>query len=241
MSVLDGLRSVLLVHAHPDDETIATGALTLELVARGISVDLVTCTRGEQGEVRSAVGPLASGQLVELRCRELAGARRDLGIARHAWLGEAPARVAGAEPTRYHDSGMRWIEPGLAGPAERCSAAAFTAQPADDETADLTALLRAWSPDLVVSYADDGGYGHPDHIRAQQIARAACAETGIAFAAFLPEPERGVEWIDASRHAPALRRALGNYASQLEVRDDGITHVGGQDEPLHLGGGLRRT
>lgn len=95
MSLLDGTDSVLFVHAHPDDETIATGALIAELVARGTRVFLLTATRGERGEV--VPGPLArlagTEELTRVREWELQRASETLGIGQQFWLGEPPARA----------------------------------------------------------------------------------------------------------------------------------------------------
>ena len=84
---------IAFIHAHPDDETLATGALIAWLVASGHEVSLLTATRGERGEV--VPGPLShlagTPALETHREGELAGALRVLGVARHAFLGDPPA------------------------------------------------------------------------------------------------------------------------------------------------------
>ena len=96
----DGAARVLFVHAHPDDETLASGGTLAALAAAGRDPVLVTLTRGEQGEV--VPGPFASLQgtpgLARHRETELAAALAMLGVAAHAFLGTAPARAAMARP-----------------------------------------------------------------------------------------------------------------------------------------------
>jgi N-acetyl-1-D-myo-inositol-2-amino-2-deoxy-alpha-D-glucopyranoside deacetylase len=136
-------------------------------------VTLVTCTLGEEGEV---IGPdlqllvtAEADQLGGYRMAERAAACAALGVTDHRYLGGAG---------RWRDSGMA-----LAGHGVRATARtalrprAFSAHEArDSEVAALVAVLRDVRPDVVVSYAEDGGYGHPDHIRAHEITVAAVAE-----------------------------------------------------------------
>lgn len=240
--VLTDVRSVLLVHAHPDDETLSTGALTLELVARGIVVRLVTATRGERGGV--VPGPLSAlagtEELTVVRSGELDAAARALGIARRFWLGEPPALAPGAPPRRYLDSGMEWIAPGLAGPARDVDPRAFTSVPLEQPVADLTALLGRLRPDLVISYDDGGGYGHPDHVRAYQVSRAACRAAGVPFRQVVTRPGPGAHWFTLEQHLPALTAALRCYPSQLTVDGTDVVHCGGQREAIVTSVGLRR-
>ena len=105
------LRTVLFVHAHPDDETLATGGLIAELAARGVRVAVLTAMRGEQGEV--VEGPLSAltgtPELTAHREGEVAAACATLGVRHHAFLGSPDARAAGRPPRRYTDSGMAWL------------------------------------------------------------------------------------------------------------------------------------
>lgn len=175
MSIISADDRVLVAHAHPDDETLATGVLLAELVAHGVPTAVVTATRGEQGEIVS--GSLPSGlspesitpsQLTEVREDELAAALAALGVADHCYLGQPPAAVGA--PHRYEDSGMVWIRPGLAGPAPNSRKSAFATQPIDKEVADFAAALDWFNPSLVISYDTGGGYGHPDHVRMREVA-----------------------------------------------------------------------
>lgn len=240
------VQRVLFVHAHPDDETLSTGALIVELVARGIRVDVVTCTRGERGEI--VPGPLShlagSPDFPAHRERELAGAIAVLGVTGHAFLGTPPACAAGRDPHRYADSGMRWIREGLAGPDRDVSPDAFTQQSDAEQVDDLLAYLDdAGRPDLIVSYDETGGYGHPDHVRAREVAEQAASRAGIRFAevvaerSALPDPDR--QWIDLQQNLPTVIEALRHHASQVTVDGADVIHSGGQRTPIQTSVGLR--
>lgn len=242
MSLLDGAGTVLLVHAHPDDETLSTGALAAELVARGRRVELLTATRGERGEV--VAGPLAhlegTEALAPHREGELRGACEELGIARLHWLGAPPARAAGLAPRRYRDSGMRWLRPGLAGPAADVTPDALCAAPLAEVAADIAALIGELRPALVVSYDPGGGYGHPDHVRVHDATVLACREHGAPFVEVLPEPADDGEWFVLEERRDAVERALRRHATQLSVRGAELVHSGGQVQPVPVAFGLRR-
>lgn len=240
-SLLDGCRSVLFVHAHPDDETITTGALIVELVRRGIRVSLVTATRGERGEV--VAGPLSGLEgttaLAAERERELGRATDALGIAERFWLGDAPARAATLLPRRYRDSGMEWVRPGLAGPARDVDGDALVRAPLAEVVADLRALLTHVTPTLVISYDNGGGYGHPDHVRAHEATVHASRQCGIRFAEIVALPGPDVEWFDLDDHRHSVTDALRAHASQLTVDGTEIVHSGGQREAITTAIGLR--
>ncbi|MEJ5915085.1 N-acetyl-1-D-myo-inositol-2-amino-2-deoxy-alpha-D-glucopyranoside deacetylase [Pseudokineococcus sp. 1T1Z-3] len=180
MESLDTPHRLLLVHAHPDDETLATGAtIAFYAAAAGTSVTLVTCTRGERGEVRAEV--LAEhpevehdeDALAELRVGELAAAAEALGLEDRRFLG---ADVGAT----YRDSGMAWApgadgEQGAAGtsaravPAPDASAGALSLAPLEEVAEHLARVLREVRPQVVVTDEPSGGYGHPDHVRAHEL------------------------------------------------------------------------
>ncbi len=240
-SVLHGVRVVLVVHAHPDDETISSGGLLVELVQRGTQVHLVTATRGERGEiVAGTLDPtLDEAELAHAREAELRGALDVLGVHRHWWLGEPPARSAGRSVRRYRDSGMTWVRPGLAGPSSDAGPDAFARESLDEPTDDLLALIRSIEPDLVISYAPDGGYGHPDHVRAHEVSWAAAQAASVRFAELTAEPGPDVEWFELDRHRARMTEALGHHRSQLTVDGDHLVHSGGQRQPIEPSLGLR--
>jgi N-acetyl-1-D-myo-inositol-2-amino-2-deoxy-alpha-D-glucopyranoside deacetylase len=168
---------LLAVHAHPDDETLATGALLATWAAAGEPVTLVTCTRGEQGEVIGAELAHLEGDgpaLAAHRELELAAALASLGVRDHLFLDQAaPREVADADslPVRYQDSGMAWAAPGIARAAAEADLpdGALVGVPLDEAAARLAAVLRARRPRVVVTYEPSGGYGHPDHVRAHEV------------------------------------------------------------------------
>ncbi|TFB46734.1 PIG-L deacetylase family protein [Cryobacterium tagatosivorans] len=241
MSILQGKPSVLFVHAHPDDETISTGALIAELSARGSRVFLLTATRGERGEV--VPGPLSglegTDALAQARESELQRAADALGISERFWLGQGPARAKGLRPRRYRDSGMTWLRPGLAGPADDVDEDALAPAPLPEVTADVAALIAQLRPSLVVSYDSGGGYGHPDHVRMHEAARSAGRARDTPFAEIVQAPTPDAEWFDLDARIDAVTAALHCHTSQLTVHGSDMVHSGGQREPIRTSVGLR--
>ncbi len=238
---LAGVRRALFVHAHPDDESLATGGLIALLVAQGVAVSLVTCTRGERGEV--VPGPLTplqgTAQLAPHRVSELAGACAALGIADRLFLGEPGARAARLPPRCYADSGMQWGPDGRAIAVDDSGPDAFTRAPFVEALADLLTVIdlrRAdtRAPELVVSYDELGGYGHPDHRRAARLAREAAAARGIRYLAVpAVESERpGDLRLDITPVLAIKRAALAAHATQLTLTADGYVLSGGQEHVL---------
>jgi len=156
---------ILLVHAHPDDETINNGATMAKYVAEGRHVTVVTCTAGEMGEVLvPELSHLAydnDGGLGEHRKGEIAAAMERLGVTDHRWLGGFG---------RFHDSGMAWHEDGHAVAAEVVPENAFWNADLAEAAHELVRVLREVRPQVVVTYDPFGGYGHPDHIQAHRVA-----------------------------------------------------------------------
>ncbi|GLU46804.1 1D-myo-inositol 2-acetamido-2-deoxy-alpha-D-glucopyranoside deacetylase [Nocardiopsis ansamitocini] len=152
---------MLLVHAHPDDESIVTGATMAAYAAQGVEVTLVTCTLGEEGEVIPAdLAHLAAdreGGLGEYRAGELAKACVALGVRDHRFLGGRG---------HYRDSGMM-------GADTNDHPASFWRADVEEAAHRLAAIIREVRPDVVVSYDENGGYGHPDHIQAHRVTKRA--------------------------------------------------------------------
>lgn len=226
---------VLFVHAHPDDETLATGGLIAELAARGVEVAVLTATRGEQGEVVD--GPLAhlagTPELTAHREGEVAAACATLGVRHHAFLGGPDARAAGLPPRRYTDSGMAWLDETetVAGPGDAAGPDSLTSADPAEVAADIAAYARAFGADAIVSYDAHGGYGHPDHVALHAPSRAAASEVGVPFreVASVADPD---DALDTPQHLPLLQEALRHYASQLTVDGVDVVHVGGQRQPI---------
>ena len=236
------VKRVAFVHAHPDDETLASGALIAHLADEGVSVSLLTATRGEMGGV--VPGPLSSlvgtPDLERRREAELAGAIDVLGVDHPAYLGMPPARAAGLEPRRYLDSGMQWLSDGVAGPADASDERSLCSADEAEAVADIVAFLRRANAEFAVSYDDDGGYGHPDHVRLHHLTKAAAAEVGIPYASLTPDEPKADLWVELERHRPRTVEALRHHRTQVTVHDDHrITHSGGQDDILITSVGLR--
>jgi N-acetyl-1-D-myo-inositol-2-amino-2-deoxy-alpha-D-glucopyranoside deacetylase len=156
-------RSLLLVHAHPDDESIGTGATMAKYAAEGARVTLVTCTLGELGEIiPPALRHLLPDELGEYRVGELARACEALGVSDHRFLGGAG---------RWRDSGMMGL-PGNDDP--RC----FWQADVNEAASALAAIVREVAADVIVTYDFNGFYGHPDHIQAHRVAWRAHQLTG---------------------------------------------------------------
>ncbi|MFD4031700.1 N-acetyl-1-D-myo-inositol-2-amino-2-deoxy-alpha-D-glucopyranoside deacetylase [Streptomyces sp. NPDC058637] len=154
-------RRLLLVHAHPDDESINNGATMARYAAEGAHVTLVTCTLGEEGEVIPPdLAHLAADRddtLGTHRVGELAAAMRELGVTDHRFLGG---------PGRYRDSGM-------AGTEQNHRPGAFRDADPDEAAGHLVEVIRSVRPQVLVTYDPDGGYGHPDHVQAHRVAMRA--------------------------------------------------------------------
>ena len=166
-------RRLLLVHAHPDDESIGNGATMARYAEQGDQVTLVTCTLGEEGEVIGAeLAHLAADRddaLGSHRIGELAAAMAALGVSDHRFLGG---------PGRYRDSGMMGVDSN-----ERPDC--FWQADLDEAAGHLVAVVREVRPQVLVTYDPDGGYGHPDHIQAHRVAMR--AHELAADPAFRPE------------------------------------------------------
>ncbi|MFF7367882.1 N-acetyl-1-D-myo-inositol-2-amino-2-deoxy-alpha-D-glucopyranoside deacetylase [Streptomyces tricolor] len=237
-------RRLLLVHAHPDDESINNGATMARYAAEGAHVTLVTCTLGERGEVippelRHLTGPALGAH----RRGELAAAAAALGVTDVRLLGGAG---------RYGDSGMTGLpdndDPGC-----------FWQADVDEAAGLLADVILEVRPQVLVTYDDNGGYGHPDHVQAHRVAMRAvdlAAERGhriakvywnrvprsVAEAAFarlqdeLPAlpfdksadvddvpgvvaDERITTAVDGTAHAAAKAAAMRAHATQIEVAE----------------------
>lgn len=235
--LLGDARSIVLVHAHPDDETLATGGLIAELADRGRHVAVLTATRGERGEiVPGTLDGLDAEQLADARVDEVVAAARTLGVRHGGFLGQPPARAAGAPPRRYTDSGMVWLDEAetLAGPGEDAGPDALSLADPDEIAADIAAYARDRDADVLISYDDHGGYGHPDHVALHEPTRRAAALLGIPFWEVSSDPDGPGATLETPRQLDRVTAALAHHASQLTVDGDEVVHVGGQRQPILL-------
>ncbi len=192
MTPLDFPRRLLLVHAHPDDETIGTGVTMARYVSEGALVTLVTCTLGEEGEVLvPELAHLAADkddQLGPHRIEELSAAMRRLGVRDHRFLGG---------PGRWRDSGMMGLPTN-----DRMDC--FWQADLDEATRELVAVMRETRPQVVITYDERGGYGHPDHIQAHRVGVAAFEASGDPGR----WPEMGEPWAPAKLYYSALPKSV---------------------------------
>jgi N-acetyl-1-D-myo-inositol-2-amino-2-deoxy-alpha-D-glucopyranoside deacetylase len=207
------------VHAHPDDECIATGATMAKYVADGAEVTLVTCTLGEEGEILlPELAHLAADQadaLGEHRQTELADAMHELGVTDWRLLGG---------PGRFRDSGMAGTPPN-----ERPDC--FWRTDLLVAATELVTVLREVRPQVVVTYDDFGGYGHPDHIQAHRITHyaVALAET-TSF-----RPDLGQAWTVDKVYWTAFPRSIlkaGIEAMRASGEVDGFAAMDPDDLPF---------
>ncbi|MEV0940968.1 PIG-L family deacetylase [Micromonospora wenchangensis] len=207
--------TLMAVHAHPDDEATSTGGVLARYAAEGITTVLVTCTDGGCGDGPGGVKPGDAGHdpaaVVAMRQAELEASCAALKVSHLETLG-------------YADSGMMgWSTNELPG--------AFWNTPVAEAAQRLAELIRRYRPDVVVTYDENGFYGHPDHIQAHRITMAAVEMTDIpakvywttvphtAFAEFgRVMKELGVDWAE-----PAETEGADGPGPQLGLPDDEIT------------------
>jgi N-acetyl-1-D-myo-inositol-2-amino-2-deoxy-alpha-D-glucopyranoside deacetylase len=155
-------KRLLLVHAHPDDETINNGVTMAKYAASGAQVTLVTCTRGEEGEVLvTELANLASDKddkLGEHREVELKDAMVQLGINDFRFLG-APNK--------------KWRDSGMMGTTQNDRGDVFWQADLDEASHELVKIILEIQPQVLITYDEFGGYGHPDHIKAHRVAMRA--------------------------------------------------------------------
>lgn len=205
--------TLLCVHPHPDDESIACGGVLARAADAGIRTVVVTCTAGEEGENLAGID-LGAEDLVAHRRRELAAALAELGVHQHHQLGYRDSGMLGSSGNQHPDS--------------------FHAVDLEAAALRLAAILRAEGPQVVVSDDEQGTYGHPDHVKAHQVTVRA-----VALAADVDAPLRGAPWQVAKRysHTLAKGRLLAAHRALLAAglaSPFGDAPAGGEDD-LPLG------
>jgi N-acetyl-1-D-myo-inositol-2-amino-2-deoxy-alpha-D-glucopyranoside deacetylase len=202
-------RLLLLVHAHPDDESIGTGATMAKYAAEGARVTLITCTLGELGEIiPPALQHLTPEELGEHRIGELEAACDALGVKDHRFLGGRG---------RWRDSGMMGTS---ANDDPRC----FWQADVDEAAAQLVTVIREVEPQVIVTYDANGFYGHPDHIQAHRVARRAYqlaadpARTSF-YATAAPGSAQVIARVDGTEYLNAKFAAMRAHATQITVSE----------------------
>jgi N-acetyl-1-D-myo-inositol-2-amino-2-deoxy-alpha-D-glucopyranoside deacetylase len=211
MTKSDG-RRLLLVHAHPDDESIGTGATMAKYAAGGAGVTLVTCTLGELGEIippeLAHLAWDADGGLGQYRIGELAAACAALGVTDHRFLGG---------PGKWRDSGMM-------GTPSNDSEGCFWRADVDEAARDLLAVIKEVRPQVMVTYDDNGFYGHPDHIQAHRVAwRAFELADGLVqkfYATAIPRSVLAEAMALIQQDAAAAQELGGTDFSRVESVDE---------------------
>jgi LmbE family N-acetylglucosaminyl deacetylase len=162
-SMIESPLTLMTVHAHPDDEATGTGGILARYADEGVRTVLVTCTDGQLGDGPGGVKPGEPGhdeaEVVRLRRAELEASCKVLGVGDLELLG-------------YRDSGMM-------GWPQNDDPGAFWGVSLEEASSRLAALMERYRPQVVVTYDEHGFYGHPDHIKANQITMAAAEATGI--------------------------------------------------------------
>lgn len=224
-------RRLVFVHAHPDDETLATGVSIAHHVRRGDDVTVLTCTLGDEGEVippeLAHLAPDAEDRLGAYRRGELWAATYRLG-ARGVLLADEEVETPGEGPAFFRDSGMAGT------PAnERPGALAYV--DLEEVVGRLAAALEALDPDIVVTYDATGGYGHPDHVRVHEATVAATARlprTPALYTVVTPRSwvTRDRRWVidtvgSVTGESPSLIPALDDEILPSAVDDETVTHV----------------
>jgi N-acetyl-1-D-myo-inositol-2-amino-2-deoxy-alpha-D-glucopyranoside deacetylase len=200
---------LLLVHAHPDDESIGTGATMARYAAEGAAVTLITCTLGEMGEIiPPSLGHLTPDQLGEYRIGELKAACAELGVTDHRFLGGQG---------RWRDSGMMGM-PSNEDP--RC----FWRASVDEAAAALASVMAEVRPDAIVTYDANGFYGHPDHIQAHRVSwrayEMACDRADVSFyATAAPDFTDVTTRVDATAYLDRKIAAMCAHATQITVNE----------------------
>lgn len=155
--------TLMAVHAHPDDEAIGTGGTLARYSAEGVRTVLVTCTNGEQGDAAGGTKPgeaaHSPADVAALRLSELQRSVETLGVSQLEMLG-------------YRDSGM-------AGWSANSDPGVFCNVPLGEASERIAALMLEYRPQVVLTYDENGGYGHPDHIQAHRATIAAAEQTGV--------------------------------------------------------------
>lgn len=169
---------LLLVHAHPDDECITTGALMAGYVDRGVGVTLVTCTLGEEGEV-----------LLEDLVHIASHAEDRLGDHRYTELAEAMS-ILGVDDWRLLGGRGRYRDSGMAGTPANDRPDCFWRADLREAATALVEVIREVRPQVAVTYDDFGGYGHPDHVQAHRVLTYAMALAQVPSF----RPDLGAAW-----------------------------------------------
>ncbi len=241
------MSGLLLVHAHPDDETITTGATMARYAAEGVPVALVTCTRGEEGEVIPAglsyLEDDRDGALGPYRVGELRRALAALDVENHWYLDDL-ASASVRTRLHYRDSGMAGTPP--AGHPD-----AFASADVEVAATALAELVDRLAPEAVVTYDPEGGYGHPDHVQAHRVLTRAVEISAFAvprvywvavprsaagdapgLTSMVMDDELVTTAVDGAAYLDRKVAALRAHATQVEVAEPDFALSNGIWQPI---------
>ena len=240
-------KRILLVHAHPDDESLFTGHVIADAMARGAEVYLLTLTRGERGKVKLADLKSLEGRNLEMGAFRTA----ELMTALDAYDTTTPSGESAkvqrefAGTRHYLDSGMRINAMGKPTRKrildEMSLVAVATAVIADD----ILAVMKSFRPDAVVTYNSKGGFGHPDHKKAYDATTLAIRKFAKSHRApqFWTIAEPGERWdaeVGGKDTASVKKTALSAYNSQVLINDQTYALVAGKETRFDSPERLRR-
>lgn len=213
-----GRRRILLVHAHPDDESITTGGTIAHYTAQGAEVTVLTCTLGEEGEV---IGRRWAGLV--------AGAADQLGGYRVGELTQALSALGVTSGPRFLGGAGRWRDSGMVGSLAALDPRSFVQADESAAVAATVAVLRELRPQVVVAYDPAGSYGHPDHVLVHRVTTEAVLRAGdpSAFPGTGPPP-----WEVAKLYWTVVERtALAEGVAAMTGLPDGWRQPGTDELP----------
>ncbi|MEU4108983.1 PIG-L family deacetylase [Streptomyces sp. NPDC027717] len=204
--------TLMAVHAHPDDEATGTGGVLARYAAEGIRTVLVTCTDGRCGDGPGGVKPGEAGHdpaaVALMRRHELEASCEVLG-------------VSDLETLDYADSGMTgWPSNDAPG--------SFWRTPVEEGAARLAELMREYQPDVVVTYDENGFYGHPDHIQAHRITMAALELTDLTPKVYWTTAPRSM----MARFGELMREFQGDMPEPDPAEAAALAEIGLPDDEI---------
>ena len=169
---MSGLR-LLAIHAHPDDEASKGAATMARYAAEGNRVMVVTCTGGERGDILNPAmdRPGVLENIIDIRREEMATAVEALGVE-HVWLGHVDSGLPQGDPLPPLPEGCFALEDGVGVATE------------------LVGIIREFRPHVIITYDENGGYPHPDHLKVHEASMIAWDRAGDPDFA----PETGEPW-----------------------------------------------
>lgn len=169
---MSGFR-LLAIHAHPDDESSKGAATTARYAAEGNRVMVVTCTGGERGSILNPNmdKPGVLENMVDIRRDEMRRAAEVLGVE-HVWLGHVDSGLPQGDPLPPLPEGCFALEDGV------------------EVAKELVGIIREFRPHAIITYDENGGYPHPDHLKVHEASMIAWERAGDAEFA----PETGEPW-----------------------------------------------